>query len=313
MVIDYLPADGIIISNPLSIWFGEQGEMSNILCTSDGATVWGVFLLAIIVIGATVHLLKGHKSAGIAMCQIVILDGDRSGNFVRIENAIAEAKPKGAELICFPEATMLGWLNSDAHTRACTIPGPDSEQLCELAKKYGIYLCIGLEEFEMGRLFNSALLIDDRGQILLKYRQVNIPQKLMSPPYTAGNESDIATVNTKFGKIGLLICADTHREDILDRMAALKPNLLLVPYGYAEEEQNWPAHSEEFHKVVTEAAKRTGASVLGINPVGRISRGPWSGRVYGGKSVAVDKMGNIIDTAKDRDRDVKIVPITATK
>ena len=287
--------------------------MFNILCTGDGATVWGVLLLAIIVVGAIVHVLKKRKSAGIAMCQIFILDGDRSGNFVRIENAIAEAKSKGAELICFPEATMLGWLNSDAHTRACTIPGPDSEQLCELAKKYGTYLCIGLEELEAGRLFNSALLIDDRGQILLKYRQVNIPQKLMSPPYTAGSESDIATVNTKFGKIGLLICADTHREDLLDRMAALKPNLLLVPYGYAEEEQNWPAHSGEFHKVATEAAKRTGAMVLGTNPVGRISRGPWSGRVYGGQSIAVDKVGNIIDTAKDRDRDVKVVPASARK
>ena len=287
--------------------------MFDILCTGDGTTMWGVLLVAIIVVGAIIHVMSRRKGPGIAMCQIVILDGDRRGNFARIENAIAEAKSKGAELICFPEATMLGWLNSDAHTRACTIPGPDSEQLCELAKKYGTYLSIGLEELEAGRLFNSALLIDDRGQILLKYRQVNIPQKLMSPPYTAGNESDIATVNTKFGKIGLLICADTHREDILDRMAALKPNLLLVPYGYAEEEQNWPAHSEEFHKVVTEAAKRTGASVLGINPVGRISRGPWSGRVYGGKSVAVDKMGNIIDTAKDRDRDVKIVPITTIR
>jgi predicted amidohydrolase len=287
--------------------------MFSILCTSNGVSVWGGLFAAIVVIGTVIHVMSRRKGPGIAMCQIVILDGDRSGNFVRIENAIAEAKSKGAELICFPEATMLGWLNSDAHTRACIIPGPDSEQICELAKKYGTYLCIGLEEFEMGRLFNSALLIDDRGQILLKYRQLNIPQKLMSPPYTAGNESDIATVNTKFGKIGLLICADTHREDILDRMAALKPNLLLVPYGYAEEEQNWPAHSEEFHKVVTEAAKRTGAAVIGTNPVGRISRGPWSGRVYGGQSVAVDKTGNIIDTAKDRDRDVKIVPIAATK
>ncbi len=287
--------------------------MFNILCTGDGATLWGGLFVAIVVIGAIIHVLSRRKGPGIAMCQIVIIDGDRSGNFVRIENAIAEAKSKGAELVCFPEATMLGWLNADAHVRACTIPGPDSEQLCELAKKYAAYICIGLEEFEMGRLFNSALLIDDRGQILLKYRQVNVPQKLMSPPYSAGNESDIAAVNTRFGKIGLLICADTHREDILDRMAALKPDLLLVSYGYAEDEQKWPAHSQDFHKVAAEAAKRTGAAVFGTNSVGRISRGPWSGRIFGGHSIAVDKTGNIIDTAKDRDRDVKIVPIAAAK
>ena len=287
--------------------------MFSILCTGDGASVWGGLFVAIVVIGTIIRIISRRKGPGIAMCQTFILDGDRSGNFVRIENAIAEAKSKGAELICFPEATMLGWLNSDAHTRACTIPGPDSEQLCELAKKYEVYLCIGLEEFELGRLFNSAILIDDRGQILLKHRQVNIPQKLMSPPYSAGSESDIAAVNTKFGKIGLLICADTHREDLLDRVAALKPNLLLVPYGYAEEELKWPAHGDQFHNVVINAAKRTGAAVLGTNPVGRISRGPWGGRVYGGHSIAVDKIGNIIDTAKDRDRDVKIVPVSAIK
>lgn len=287
--------------------------MLNITGISDGASVWGILFLAIVVIGAIIHIASRRKGPGIALCQIFILDGDRRGNFVRIENAIAEAKSKGAELICFPEASMLGWLNHDAHTRACTIPGPDSDQLCDLAKKYAIYLCIGIEEFESGRLFNSALFIDNRGQILLKHRQVNIPQKLMSPPYTAASESDIATVNTKFGKIGLLICADTHREDILDRVAALKPNLLLVPYGYAEDEQKWPAHRETFHNVVINAAKRTGAAVLGTNPVGRISRGPWAGRVYGGHSIAVDKAGSIIDTAKDRDRDIKIVPISTIR
>jgi predicted amidohydrolase len=208
---------------------------------------------------------------------------------------------------------MLGWLNSDAHTRACTIPGPDSEQLCRLAEKYSVYLCVGLEEFDVGRLYNSAIFIDDRGQILLKYRQINVPQKLMPHPYAQGDESGIATVNTKFGKIGLLICADTHTENILGKMAELKPDLLLVPYGYAEDEQKWPAHGEEFHKVVAETAKRTGAAVIGTNPVGRISKGPWAGRVYGGQSIAVDKAGNIIDTAKDRDTDVKIVPIVAIK
>ena len=36
----------------------------------------------------------------IALAQIFCLDGDRSGNFARIENAIIEAKEKGAEIVC---------------------------------------------------------------------------------------------------------------------------------------------------------------------------------------------------------------------
>jgi len=280
------------------------------LIATTGPSVWGILLVAIILVAAAVNSFARFKAGKVAMCQIFVIDGDRQGNFVRIENAIAEAKSKGAGLICFPEATMLGWLNPDAHTRACTIPGPDSEQLCGLAEKYGVYLCIGVEEFEVGRLFNSVLLINDRGQILLKHRQINVPPKLMAHPYTQGAESDIAVVNTKFGKIGLLICADTHREAVLKQMAELKPNLLLVPYGYAEQESKWPEHGQDFHKVVKEAAMRTGATVVGTNLVGQITKGPWAGRIYGGQSIAVDKTGRILAIAKDRDRDIRIASIT---
>jgi predicted amidohydrolase len=134
----------------------------------------------------------------------------------------------------------------------------------------------------------------------------------MEPPYTAGNDVN-AVVDTKFGKIGLLICADTHRADILERMAKLKPDLLLVPYGYAEEEKNWPQHGQQLQRTVTNAAKRTGAVVIGTNLVGSITHGPWAGRIYGGQSIAVDKKGKILAVAKDRDRDIKIVTITTAR
>jgi len=42
-----------------------------------------------------------------AMCQVFTLDGDRAGNFVRIENGIAEAKAAGAQIACFPETAIL--------------------------------------------------------------------------------------------------------------------------------------------------------------------------------------------------------------
>jgi predicted amidohydrolase len=289
--------------------------------------VWGILLIVIILL-AIVTSRKARRNTDkntikpaepnedgtkIAMCQIPIFYGDRKGNFVRIENAITEAKSHGAEIACFAESAILGWLNPDAHIRACTIPGPDSDLLCEIAKKYKTHLCIGLEEKDGARLYNTALLIDDQGRILLKHRQINIPQKLMSPPYTAGSDSDISTANTRFGKIGLLVCADTHNESILDRMAALKPNLLLVPYGYAEQESNWPRHGQELQRVVTNAAKRTGIVVIGTNLVGEIAKGPWAGRVYGGQSVAADKTGKIIAVAKDRDRDIRIISINAAK
>ena len=241
------------------------------------------------------------------MCQIFLLDGDRSGNFVRIENAITEAKDAGADIICFPETVILGWVNSDAHERAHPIPGKDSDRLCELAKQYQVHLCAGLAEKDGLNLYDSAVLINDKGRILLKHRKMNILTELMTPPYTAGNQ--VNTEETKFGKIGLLICADTHKDKILNRMAALKPNLLLVPYGYAELENQWPAHGKQLEKVVKKAARKTAAPLVGTNLVGEITKGPWKGRIFGGHSIAADKNGKTIAIAADRDRDIKIVSI----
>jgi len=243
----------------------------------------------------------------IAMCQIFILDGDRSGNFVRIENAICEAKHAGAKIVCLPETAILGWVNPDAHKRAYPIPGEDSDRLCKLAKKYKVHLCAGLEEKDGDKLYDSAILTDDRGRLLLKHRKIEVMPELMDPPYAVGRE--VGAVQTRFGKIGVLICADTHKYEIIGRMAALKPDLLLVPYGYAAPETDWPGHGKELHKVVRKAARKTKTAVIGTNLIGQITHGPWMGRVYGGQSIAVDKIGRTIAIGKDRDCDIKIVAV----
>jgi predicted amidohydrolase len=242
-----------------------------------------------------------------AICQIFCLDSDRRGNLIRIENAIREAKDAGAEIACFPETAILGWVNPDAHKRAQPIPGEDSDKLCKFAKDYDLYLSIGLVEKKGHRLYDSAVLIDSKGNILLKHRKINLLAELMSPPYTPGENIDV--VDTKFGKIGLLICADTHDSKILKRMATLKPDLLLVPYGYAAAENQWPGHGKELEKVVRNTAKKTGAFVIGTNLVGEITHGPWKGRIYGGQSIADDRTGRVVIVAKDRDRDINIISI----
>ena len=248
------------------------------------------------------------RNTRIAVAQIFSLDGDRCGNFVRIENAIREARTGEADIICFPETVILGWVNSDAHERACPIPGEDSGRLCELAKKYKIYLCVGLAEKDGTKLYDSAILIDVKGRILLKHRKINILTELMTPPYTPGK--GVNAVETEFGKIGLLICADTHSDDILGRMAELKPDMLLVPYGYAEQEKNWPEHGKELERVVNEAGRKTGAVVVGTNLVGEITKGPWKGRIFGGNSVVADKNGKTLTIGANRDQDIKVFSIS---
>lgn len=243
----------------------------------------------------------------IAMCQIVCIDGDRRGNLARIERSVAEAAGARAEIVCLPESAILGWVNPEAHRRAEPIPGPDSQRLCEMARRHKTFLCVGLDEEAGEDLYDSALLIDDSGRILVKHRKMILLSELMTPPYSAGR--DIVVVSTRFGRIGVLICADTHEASILERMAKLKPDLMLVPYGYAAPEEAWPEHGKELERVVTNAAKVLNAPVVGTNLIGQITHGPWAGRTYAGHSVAADRTGKILAIGRDFDRDIAVVSV----
>lgn len=213
----------------------------------------------------------------------------------------------GATLACLPETAIYGWVNPDAHQRAHPIPGEDSRCLCEMARKHRIHLCVGLDEKEGENLYDSALLIDDTGRILLKHRKIILLSELMTPPYSPGE--GIQTIRTKFGTVGLLICADTHEQALLTRMEKLEPDLLLVPYGYAAQEEAWPEHGKQLERVVANAARVVGAPVVGTNLIGQITHGPWTGRTYGGHSVVVDRAGKILALGRDFDREVKIVEV----
>jgi len=238
----------------------------------------------------------------LAISQIVCIDNDREGNFIRIENSINEAVLAGAEFITFPETSILGWVNPAAHHSAYPIPGKDTDRLCRMAKDNNIFICIGLAEIDGNKLFDSAVIIDNKGNIILKHRKINILTELMHPPYTPGSE--IKTVSTKFGKIGVLICADSFKEEILNKTKSKKPDLLLIPYGWAASEDSWPEHGKELLKVVQNTARTVNCPVVGTDLVGRISNGPWTGLTYGGQSVAVDKDGNILALGKDRDSEL---------
>ena len=272
-------------------------------------SVSGVFFLAIMVLFSSAGgIYPLTISVKIAICQIFVLDGDRLGNFVRIENAIIEAKREGAQIICFPETCILGWVNPGAHQRAYPIPGEDTKRLSELAKKYNVYICAGLAEKDRENLYDSVVLINKKGNILLKHRKINILSELMTPSYTPG--SDVNVIRTEFGKIGLLICADTFKEEIIEKMAELKPDLVLVPYGWAAPEGEWPEHGKSLHAFIKNLAVKVAAPVIGTDAVGKITNGPWFGQIFGGQSAAADKNGNIIAVAKDRDKDILIISLT---
>jgi len=249
------------------------------------------------------------KSVRLAICQILVIDSDREGNFRRIEYALEQASAQHAQIAVFPESSILGWENPDAHRLAEPIPGKDSDRIAAMARRYGMMIAIGLDEKEGDRLYDSAILVDKSGKLLWKHRKINVLPELMTPPYSQGRPGDIGVVETEFGRFAVLICADTFTDAFLDRLMALKPDLMLVPYGWAATNDKWPGHSKELEELVKRRAAQVQCPMAGVDLVGEMTHGPWAGWTYGGSSFVADGEGHILLTARDRDTDLRVIEL----
>lgn len=269
----------------------------------------------VISVGAFLSSIHGvaqttpHKLVRVAVCQILVIDSDREGNFRRIENALEQAAVKHAQIAVFPESSILGWENPDAHRLAQPIPGKDSSRISSLARKYGLMIAIGLDEKDGDRLYDSAILVDKSGQLLWKHRKINVLPELMTPPYSQGRPEDIGVVETEFGRIAVLICADTFTDAFAERLKGLKPDMMLVPYGWAATNDKWPGHSKELEELVKHRAAQVQCPMVGVDLVGEMTHGPWAGRTYGGSSFVADGEGRILLTARDRDTDLRVIDL----
>jgi len=105
-------------------------------------------------------------------------------------------------------------------------------------------------------------------------------------------------------------CADSFEEEILLEMKEKRPDLLLIPYGWAAEENKWPMHGQELLNVVKNVSEKVSCHVVGPNLVGQIAYGPWTGQTYGGLSVAIDNNTGKLIIGKDRERDINVFTLT---
>ena len=168
---------------------------------------------------------------------------------------------------------------------------------------------MGLCEKDGDKLHDTAILVNPSGEIELKHRKINLLDWLMDPPYTPGGIEGIQAVETSFGRIGIMICADSFKEKLREAMLAQKPDLVYIPYGWAAPREKWPEHSFSLVKTVQEAARHIGATVIGPNLVGEITHGPWKGQTYEGLSTAADRDGMSLVQGKWNKEDLLVIEV----
>jgi predicted amidohydrolase len=94
------------------------------------------------------------------------------------------------------------------HDRSAPIPGPLTEALGQKAKQYHTYIIAGMLELDGGKTYDTAVLIDRKGQVAGKYRKTHLPLAEVEDGETPGSEYPVFV--TDFGRIGILVCWDYY-------------------------------------------------------------------------------------------------------
>lgn len=231
----------------------------------------------------------------IGLCQLLVEGGEPERNLERAQKLIEQAVAQKCEMILLPETLDFAWTHPSIYEEAEPIPGKFSSFFCDLAKKYSVWICLGLTEKVSNCFFNTAILISDDGKIVHKYRKINLLE-VEFPFYEVGQE--LSVVDTPFGKIGINICADNYEHALclghsLARMGAqiiLSPSSWTVDHFITEE---MDPYEDKWIRPLSEIATLYEIPVISTTSVGYIVGGPYEGKKMIGCSLAVDKTGKV--------------------
>lgn len=163
-------------------------------------------------------------------------DADASTNLERTLGLIDQAASKGANVVCLQEL-FLGpyFCQEEDHAefdRAEAVPGPTTDVLAAKAKEHGMVIVASLfEKRAKGLYHNTVAVLDADGAYLGKYRKMHIPDdpRFYEKFYFTPGDLGFKVWDTRFGKIGTLICWDQWFPEAARACALQGADLLLYP------------------------------------------------------------------------------------
>lgn len=151
------------------------------------------------------------KSFKVAMVQMSVQGNNIPANLATATRLLKQAAAGNARVAVLPECMDIGWTHPGSLHNATAIPdGVVFKTLSHLAKELNMFICSGLTEKDKEKTYNSAVLIDNKGHLLLKHRKIN-ELDIGKPYYALGDRINV--IDTELGRLGIMICADAIVED----------------------------------------------------------------------------------------------------
>ena len=189
----------------------------------------------------------------------------------------------GLDIVCLGETITRVGTNASLEDAAEPIPGPATRQLGQAAGKNNIWVVAGLTERVGDIIYNTAVLLDRRGQFAGKYRKTHLPREEWKQGVRPGHEYPV--FDTDFGRIAIQICYDWFFPEPAAIFALRGAEIIFAPtWGNTLPDEAGMVHGETVFRV---RARDNGVYMVPS--------------VYDGSSLVIDPMGRILASNAGRD------------
>ncbi|MEO8193014.1 MAG: carbon-nitrogen hydrolase [Gemmatimonadales bacterium] len=245
---------------------------------------------------------------------------DASANVERAAERVREAAGRGAQIVCLQELFNAPYFckaqKAERFDLAEPIPGPAVERMQKLAQELAVVTIVPVFERQAAGVYrNSAAIVDADGSLLGVYRKMHIPDDPLfyekyyftpgdshiSHDDTHKGSSGFRVWNTRYAKIGVLICWDQWYPEAARINALLGAEILFYPTAIG-----WhPAEKADFGQAQLEAwrtaqrahAIANGVFVAAANRVGHEDEEGTQGIEFFGHSFVSDPFGRMLAEA----------------
>jgi predicted amidohydrolase len=228
------------------------------------------------------------KRLRIGLAQVPVKMGDKRANLRTLFAYLDRAARAKCDVAAFPECSLAGWMSPAAKAAAETIPGPLTAAIGEEARRRRMAVVVGLEEREGSRIYNTAVFIDRDGRVAARHRKVNELEMGLAV-YSRGESLGVFQFEGR--AVALHICADSWVPEVTDALYLMGARMIFSPSAWAIQPGG---ESCNIHWIRdTYAARTRGKDLIVVSPngVGKVTQGPWRGRILQGNSLVTGPDG----------------------
>ena len=249
---------------------------------------------------------------------------DPKANLAKTLTFAERAAKQGAQIICTQELFRSQYFcqneDHDNFKLAEPIPGPSTAAFQKLAKKHSVVIIASIfEKRASGVYHNTAAIIDADGSLLGIYRKMHIPDDPLfyEKFYFTPGDLGFRTWQTRYGKIGVLICWDQWYPEAARLTAMQGAEILFYPTAigwHPKEKAEYGVNQHGAWEVIQRShAVANGCYVAVANRIGLEQPIGGDGLEFWGQSFVAGTSGQILSKASVNREEILLVPVDLGK